>query len=94
VAIIAARTGVLRLPRKGLAKAALAIATLDSLALVAYNLGLETGHSLAVLGTVSGLFSAVTVAWAVVLLKERLSVVQWIGAAAIFAGIITLALGI
>jgi drug/metabolite transporter (DMT)-like permease len=93
VALIAAQRGVLRAPRKGLVWAAIAIASLDSLALVAYNLGLETGHSLAVLGTVSGLFSAVTVAWAVVLLKERLSLVQWMGAAAIFAGIVTLALG-
>jgi drug/metabolite transporter (DMT)-like permease len=93
VALIAAQRGALRVPRKGLGMAALAIATLDSLALVAYNLGITNGHSLAVLGTVSGLFSAVTVAWAVVLLKERLSPVQWVGAAAIFAGIIALALG-
>ena len=93
VALIAAQRGVLRAPRKGLRWAALAIASLDSLALVAYNLGLETGRSLAVLGTVSGLFSAVTVAWAVLLLKERLGWLQWIGAAAIFAGIVTLALG-
>lgn len=93
VALIAWRRGVLRLPRTGLVGAAAVIATLDSLALVAYNLGLASGRSLAVLGTVSGLFSAVTVAWAVVLLKERLSLVQWVGAAAIFAGIVTLALG-
>jgi drug/metabolite transporter (DMT)-like permease len=93
VGLVAAQRGALRFPRKGLRWAAITIASLDSLALVAYNLGLTTGHSLAVLGTVSGLFSAVTVAWAVVLLKERLSLVQWIGAAAIFAGIITLAVG-
>ena len=93
IALVAAHQGVLRLPRPGLASRALTIAALDSLALVAYNLGIVTGHSLAVLGTVSGLFSAVTVAWAVVLLKERLSVVQWIGAAAIFVGIVTLAVG-
>jgi drug/metabolite transporter (DMT)-like permease len=94
VAVLAARSGALRLPRPGLAAAAIGIATLDSLALVAYNVGLETGQSLAVLGTVSGLFSAVTVTWAVLLLKERLSLVQWIGAAAIFAGIVTLAWGV
>ncbi len=93
VALVAWQRNSLRLPRKGLAFSAVAIAVLDSLALVAYNLGLATGHSLAVLGTVSGLFSAVTVAWAVLLLKERLSLVQWIGAVAIFAGIVTLALG-
>jgi drug/metabolite transporter (DMT)-like permease len=93
VAVVAAQRGVLRIPRQGLRRAALTIATLDSLALVAYNFGLTTGHSLAVLGTVSGLFSAVTVAWAVLLLKERLSWVQWLGAAAIFAGIVTLAVG-
>lgn len=94
VVLIAANRGALHLPRKGLAWAAVTIGTLDSLALVAYNLGLVTGHSLAVLGTVSGLFSAVTVGWAVLLLKERLSLIQWVGAAAIFAGIITLASGI
>jgi drug/metabolite transporter (DMT)-like permease len=93
VAVVAAQYGVLRIPRKGLAKAASMIAILDSLALVAYNVGLTTGNSLAVLGTVSGLFSAVTVAWAVLLLKERLSAIQWVGAAAIFAGIATLAAG-
>jgi drug/metabolite transporter (DMT)-like permease len=93
VALVALQRGALRLPRPGLRWAVLGIATLDSLALVAYNLGLETGRSLAVLGTVSGLFSAVTVAWAVVLLKERLSGLQWIGAAAIFAGIVALAVG-
>lgn len=93
VALVAASRGALRLPRKGVVQAAILIATLDSLALVAYNLGLVTGHSLAVLGTVSGLFSAVTVAWAVALLHERLSLLQWVGAAAIFAGIVTLALG-
>lgn len=93
VALIAAQRGALRLPRRGLVWPAITIATLDSLGLVAYNLGLVRGHSLAVLGTVSGLFSAVTVAWAVVLLKERLSTVQWMGAIAIFAGIASLALG-
>ena len=93
VALVAASRGALRLPRKGLLRSAVTIATLDSLALVAYDLGIVTGHSLAVLGTVSGLFSAVTVAWAVLLLKERLSIVQWVGAVAIFAGIVTLAVG-
>ncbi|MCI4352844.1 MAG: DMT family transporter [Thermoplasmata archaeon] len=93
VAVVAAYQGVLRLPRSGLASRALTIAILDSLALVAYNLGIVSGHSLAVLGTVSGLFSAVTVAWAVVLLKERLGMLQWVGAAAIFTGIVTLAVG-
>lgn len=93
VAVVAAQRGVLRLPRRGVATAALTIGLLDSLALVAYNLGLTVGDSLAVLGTVSGLFSAVTVAWAVALLKERLGPFQWIGAAAIFAGIVTLATG-
>lgn len=93
VAVVAGLQGALRIPRSGLRTRALAIATLDSLALVAYNIGLATSHAIAVLGTVSGLFSAVTVAWAVLLLKERLSIVQWIGAAAIFAGVAVLALG-
>lgn len=93
VALVAGLQGALRFPRPGLRTRALTIATLDSLALVAYNIGIAGSHAIAVLGTVSGLFSAVTVAWAVLLLKERLSPIQWIGAAAIFAGIAALALG-
>ncbi len=93
VAVVAWQRKSLRLPRRELALSAVAIACLDSLALVAYNIGLVTGHSLAVLGTVSGLFSAVTVGWAVLLLKERLTPVQWAGAGAIFAGIVVLGIG-
>jgi drug/metabolite transporter (DMT)-like permease len=93
IVLLAAQRRVLRIPRGDMARRAVVIATLDSLALVAYNLGLVTGHSLAVLGTVSGLFSAVTVAWAVVLLKERLGWIQWVGAASIFAGIVAFGWG-
>jgi drug/metabolite transporter (DMT)-like permease len=63
------------------------IAVLDSSANVFYNFGIIFTQSLAVLGTLSGLFSAVTVAWAVAFLRERLTSAQWAGVAAIFAGV-------
>ncbi len=82
-----------KVPPAGLRVRAVGIAVLDSLALVAYNVGITVSPSLAVLGTVSGLFSAVTVLWAVVFLHERLGRAQWLGAAMIFAGIAVLSLG-
>ena len=63
------------------------IAVLDSSANVLYNFGVVFSSSLAVLATLSGLFSAVTVGLAVVFLGERLGRVQWSGVAAIFAGV-------
>ena len=63
------------------------IAVLDSSANVFYNLGVAFSRSLAILATLSGLFSAVTVALAVGFLGERLTRVQWAGVAAIFVGV-------
>lgn len=69
------------------------VATLDSAANVLYNYGIVFTQSLAVLGTLSGLFSAVTVAWAVAFLGERLTRTQWTGVAAIFAGVALISAG-
>lgn len=63
------------------------IAVLDSSANVFYNLGVAFSRSLAILATLSGLFSAVTVAMAMGFLGERLTRVQWAGVAAIFVGV-------
>jgi drug/metabolite transporter (DMT)-like permease len=67
------------------------VAALDNLAFVSYSLGVAAVGSLAVLGTVSGLFSAVTVAWAMAFLGERLRPAQWAGVASIFLGVAVLA---
>jgi drug/metabolite transporter (DMT)-like permease len=58
----------------------------DSLANIAYNLGLAMG-AVAVVSTVSGLFSSVTVLLAWLLLKERLAMHQGLGFLAILVGV-------
>ncbi len=65
---------------------------LDSAAFIAYNVGI-LGGSVAVVGTLSGLFSAVTVALATGILRERLTRPQLAGVASIFAGVLLIALG-
>ena len=81
------------LPPRNLWPRLVSVAVLDSAANVFYNYGLVFTHSLAVLGTLSGLFSAVTVAWAVAFLGERLTRVQWAGVASIFLGVALLSIG-
>lgn len=65
---------------------------LDSLAFVAFNLGIA-GGSVAIVGTLSGLFSAVTVVLAAGILKERLTRIQLVGVLCVFAGVVLIALG-
>ena len=67
-----------------------AMGVLDSLAFIAYNLGI-LGGSVAIVGTLSGLFSAVTVGLAAGILHERLSRAQLLGVVSIFAGVILIA---
>ncbi len=70
-----------------------AIATmglLDTLGFLAYSVGI-VGGSVAIIGTLSGLFSAVTVGLAAVFLRERLTRVQYAGMAAIFLGVVLMA---
>ena len=81
-----------RLPPRDLMPRAVAFPVLDSLSLVAFNVGWVTGRSLAVLVSVSGLYGAVTLAWAVAVLKDRPSPPQWAGAVLIFLGIAALSL--
>lgn len=68
------------------------IGVLDSAAFIAYNVGI-LGGSVAIVGTLSGLFSAVTVALAAGILRERLTRPQFLGVAAIFVGVLLIALG-
>jgi uncharacterized membrane protein len=58
-----------------------------SLGSIAYNAGLISG-SVAIVSTLSGLFSAVTVALAFLILKERMAIHQLAGFIAILIGII------
>ena len=78
-------------PPRGLVSSLLAIGVVDSLAFLAYNVGIQ-GGSVAVVGTLSGLFSAVTVGLAVAILRERLTWPQYAGVAAIFVGVALLAI--
>jgi drug/metabolite transporter (DMT)-like permease len=80
------------IPPHGVRRRAVTFPVVDSLALVAFNIGLVVSQSLAVLVTVSGLYGAVTLAWAVVVLKDRPSPSQWVGASLIFVGITVLSL--
>lgn len=64
----------------------LPVAIFDTSANIAYNLGISTSLT-AVVSVISSLFSAVTVLMAWVFLRERLARWQWVGVAAILAGI-------
>jgi drug/metabolite transporter (DMT)-like permease len=69
----------------------LGIAVLDEVAFLAYNVGIVDG-SVAIIGTLSGLFSAVTVGLAAIVLRERLTRLQYGALAAVFAGVLLMAL--
>lgn len=68
-----------------------AMGFLDSLAFICYDLGI-LGGSVAIVGTLSGLFSAVTVGLAVAILHERLTRTQLAGVVSIFAGVVLIAI--
>ncbi len=80
---------VLGLPRP-LWPSLAAMGVLDSLAFIAFNVGILQGN-VAIVGTLSGLFSAVTVGLARAVLRERLTRPQLLGVAAIFAGVVLIA---
>lgn len=84
------RSGILVRPPRGLWSLLLPIGVLDSVAFIAYNVGILRG-SVAIVGTLSGLFSAVTVGLAAIVLRERLTRGQFVGVLAIFAGVVLLA---
>jgi len=77
-------------PPSDLWRPLLAIGVLDSAAFLAYNVGISVG-SVAIVGTLSGLFSAVTVGLAALVLRERLTRVQLLGLLSIFAGVALIA---
>ena len=69
-----------------------AMGVLDSLAFIAFNVGI-LGGSVAIVGTLSGLFSAVTVVLAAGLLRERLTRIQLVGVVSVFVGVVLIAVG-
>jgi drug/metabolite transporter (DMT)-like permease len=73
-------------PRSGAFQLILVIAFLDTFANVAYNLGVSFG-TVTIVSTLGGMFSAVTVLLARIMLKERLASHQIIGFIAIVAGV-------
>ncbi|MGQ0796812.1 MAG: DMT family transporter, partial [Methanobacteriota archaeon] len=83
--VAAGRLAIGRPPR-ALWAALAAIVALDEIAFVAFNVGILVG-SVAIVGTLSGLFSAVTVALAAGFLRERLTRAQAAAIGAIFLGI-------
>ncbi|MGQ0797475.1 MAG: EamA family transporter, partial [Methanobacteriota archaeon] len=89
--VVAGRFEIGRPPRALWATLA-AIVVLDEIAFVAFNVGILVG-SVAIVGTLSGLFSAVTVALAAGFLRERLTRAQAAAIGAIFLGIAFIAVG-
>jgi drug/metabolite transporter (DMT)-like permease len=75
-----------RLPPRAFWLFVVPTALLDTSANIAYNLGI-TQALVSVVVVLSSLFSAVTVLLAWIFLRERLRGWQWLGVAAIFAGI-------
>jgi drug/metabolite transporter (DMT)-like permease len=70
------------------------LVTMDVLysgAFLAYNVGILTG-SVAIVSTLSGLFSAVTVGLATLVLRERLGPTQYAAIGAVFLGVVLMAL--
>jgi drug/metabolite transporter (DMT)-like permease len=76
---------------RGMAALVLAAATLDTLAFVAFNLGIGSAYT-SVVTALASLFSAVTVLLAWAILRERLALVQWAGVAVILAGVLLVSL--
>jgi drug/metabolite transporter (DMT)-like permease len=67
------------------------VALLDTLAFVAFNLGLGTAYT-SIVTALASLFSAVTILLAWGLLRERLAPGQWVGVGVILAGVLLVSL--
>lgn len=78
-------------PPRELWATVIGIGAIDTIAFLAYNVGILEG-SVAIVGTLSGLFSAVTVGLAAIVLRERLTRVGYAAMGAIFAGVVLTAL--
>ena len=86
------RRGLFDRPPRNLWASLAAIVLLDEVAFIAFNVGIIEG-SVAIVSTLSGLFSAVTVGLAAGILRERLTRIQWGALGSIFAGVALIAVG-
>jgi drug/metabolite transporter (DMT)-like permease len=77
----------LRPPRGSVWWLVVAIGVTDTVAYLANNAGLATGH-VSVVSVLASLYGAVTVLLAWIVVRERLERSQWLGIALIFAGIV------
>jgi drug/metabolite transporter (DMT)-like permease len=84
------RTPPARITR-GMAALVLVAAVLDTLAFVAFNLGLGSAYT-SIVTALASLFSAVTVLLAWAILRERLAPAQWAGVAVILTGVLLVSL--
>jgi drug/metabolite transporter (DMT)-like permease len=84
------RTPPARLTRS-MAALVLVAAALDTLAFVAFNLGISSAYT-SIVTALASLFSAVTVLLAWAILRERLAPAQWAGVAIILAGVLLVSL--
>ncbi len=94
ILFLAGTIGAVRIgrPAREIAPTLTVVALLDVGGFVAYNIGISTG-SVAIVGTLSGLFSAVTVGIAALVLRERLTRIQFRGILAILVGVVLIAVG-
>jgi multidrug transporter EmrE-like cation transporter len=77
----------------GWVRTVLVMATLETVGLVIFSLGVTIAPSPAtvpILATFGGISAAVTVAYAIVLLKERLELNHIIGVISLITGVVTL----
>lgn len=77
----------MQLPRGSVRWMALGMGALDTLAFVLSNLGMQM-EQVAIISVLGSLYGAVTVGLAAIVLRERVSRLQWSGIASIFFGIL------
>lgn len=75
------------LPSRGSRRFVIGMAVLDTTAYALNNKGMQL-EQVSIVSVLASLYGAVTVAYAALLLRERISRWQWLGIAAVFAGII------
>lgn len=81
----------LRLPRGNVWWFLLVVGLMDTLAFVANNAGMGTGH-VAVVSVLASLYGAVTVLFSWIFLRERIERTQWFGIFLIFVGVVLVSL--
>ena len=81
----------LQFPRGNIWWVLLVVGLMDTLAFVANNAGMGTGH-VAVVSVLASLYGAVTVLFSWIFLRERIERTQWFGIFLIFVGVVLVSL--